>query len=72
MNHPNAAAAGTAAGAGAGLVAILAVFGIDLPESAALVIVGAAPPVALFVGHRGIKGLARLFWAGEPDVEDSA
>jgi hypothetical protein len=62
--HPNAVVAGGSAFSAAGLVTVLAAFGIALPLAAAVFIVAAVPVVALAIGRKGIKGLVRQLWAG--------
>jgi hypothetical protein len=62
-NHPNAAAATVAQLLAGGLVAIAARLGLHLSTVYALLIVGAAGPVRLYVGRRGVVGAAREAWA---------
>lgn len=62
--HPNAVVAGSSGGSAATLVLVLSAFGITLPLAAAVALVAVVPPVALFVGRRGIKGTLKALWEG--------
>lgn len=69
-NHPNA---WTAAGAGwicAALIYLLGLFGVTVPDPPLEVAVGVGgmfSALALFVGRKGLKGLAARLWRGREE-----
>ena len=63
-DHPNAVVAGSSAFSAAGLVTVLAAFGIACPLAAAVFIVAAVPTIALAVGRKGVRGIVRQIWRG--------
>lgn len=67
-NHPNASVAG-----GTGLISILAILllektGVELPAPIAAAVPVVLISATLFVGRRGLKGIARLLWKGDPEL----
>jgi len=68
MTHPNAATAAALTLPTVLIVWLAGHTGIDLSAEAAAGIGGGVITVALFVGRRGIKGVARLLWRGDPDL----
>lgn len=60
--HPNTAAAVITTLAAGWLVAFAAHFGLHMGTVTALSIIGAAAPVRLYVGRRGILGAGREAW----------
>ena len=68
MKHPNATAAGTAAGVVGAVLWLLEAAGVDVPEPPVHVTVwigGAVSAVVLVIGRDGLRGLARRIWRGE-------
>lgn len=66
--HPNATIA-----TGTGVLGILTVFalqqaGVDLPASVAAAVPVGLTTIVLFVGRRGLRGLARILWKGDPTL----
>lgn len=64
MKHPNALTAGGASSLGVLVVWLAGYFGVDLGAEEGAAIAGVAATVALFVGRKGILGLARVLWRG--------
>ena len=65
MTHPNATAAAGSGGVGVLVVYLLSIAGIDVPPEVAAAIAGALATVVLFVGSRGVRGIADLIWRGK-------
>lgn len=67
-NHPNALAAGTS-GTFAVIVAwLMDQLGLTVDQAIAAAIATAIIVTVLFVGRRGITGIARILWRGDPDL----
>lgn len=65
MKHPNALiAAGTGIGLGNAIVEILATIGIEISGNLGATIAGGLAALALLIGRKGIRGIARVFWRG--------
>ena len=65
MKHPNAVVGGLAGSAGgAALIEILDLFGVHVTGGTAVWLAGGLTAVALFIGRRGFRGLARMLWRG--------
>lgn len=62
--HPNATVAGGTGGTAALVVALLHASGIDISLDLAVAITAAVPPVALFIGRNGLRGVIRVVWRG--------
>lgn len=67
-NHPNTLAAIGTGGLATLLVWIATLLGLNVDAVVAGIIVTIASAAVLFIGRRGIKGLAKLIWRGEPDL----
>ena len=68
MKHPNATIAG-----GTGALGILIAFGLEQAGLNVPAPVAAAIPVVLttgvlFVGRRGLRGIASIVWKGDPNL----
>lgn len=67
--NPNATAAGGSTLTAATLIAILAWVGITMPLTVAVYVVAILPIVVLYVGRKGLRGVARQVWRGsEGDI----
>lgn len=64
--HPNAAAAGGSTIPAVLIVWLAGYFGLDLSAEAGALVAGGIIATALFVGRRGIVGVARIVWRGNP------
>jgi hypothetical protein len=65
-SHPNASVAlGSGSGLGALVVWAVGLTGMTMPPEVAAAIAGVIAALALFVGHRGIKGAASALWRGD-------
>jgi hypothetical protein len=62
--HPNATVAGTTGGTAALVVALLHAAGVEVSVDVAVAVVAAVPPVALFIGRNGVRGVIRMLWRG--------
>jgi hypothetical protein len=65
-NHPNAVAAGAAFTPISLLVVWLAGrFGVaDFGAEEGVIVAGGITTVGLFIGRKGVRGVARIFWRG--------
>ena len=64
MAHPNALTAGSTTGVGVVVVWLLGHFGVDISAEVGAAIAGGEAAVALFIGRKGILGVAHLIWRG--------
>lgn len=63
--NPNAAAAaGSGVGGGVVVVWLLGLAGVTVSAVTGAAIAGACATVFLFIGRRGIRGVARMVWRG--------
>lgn len=62
--HPNATAAVGGGGLGVIVVWALGLAGVDVPPEVAAAIAGGLAGIVLFIGRRGVKGLASVMWRG--------
>lgn len=65
MQHPNAATATGSIGPAVLLIWLAGHYGIDLNAEQATVATGLFIAAGLFVGKRGVKGVARILWRGD-------
>jgi len=64
--NPNASVAlGSGSGIGALVVWIVSLSGTAMPPEVGAAIGGVVAAVALFIGHRGIRGALATIWRGE-------
>lgn len=67
--HPNAIVGGTAGiGGGTLVVWLLGTAGVEMTPEVGALIAGAASTLALLVGRKGIRGLARAVWRGSENT----
>lgn len=67
-NNPNAlAAAGSGIGGGTIVVWLLGLAGLSITPVAGAAIAGVCATVFLFVGRKGLRGIARIIWRGSED-----
>lgn len=64
--HPNASVAGGLTGVSALVVAVAGWLGASLTTTQAVAISGAITTLGLLIGRKGIRGLARMIWRGQP------
>lgn len=64
MSHPNATAAAGSGGLAVLVVWLLGMAGVAVSPEVAAAIAGAIATIVLFIGRRGLKGLARIIWRG--------
>lgn len=63
--HPNAVVGGTAGiGGGTLVVWLLGLAGVEMTPEVGALIAGAASTVALLIGRKGVRGIARAIWRG--------
>lgn len=63
-NHPNATVAATSGGVGVIIVWLLSLAGVHMPAEVGAAVSTIAATVALLIGRRGIRGIARIIWRG--------
>lgn len=66
--HPNTIAAGSTGTLGILLAWLLEQLGLDVPTAVAAAIPVVLIAIVLFIGRRGIAGIARLLWRGDPNL----
>lgn len=62
--HPNATAAGATTVAAVLVVWGLGLLGVDVSTEVGIAVAGGLTTAILFVGRRGIKGVASIVWRG--------
>jgi hypothetical protein len=67
-SHPNTIASVVSGGAVTFLLWVATLLGIDIGPVEAGFILTIGVGAVLFIGRRGIRGLARLIWRGEPNL----
>lgn len=66
--HPNTIAAGTTGTFAILITWLMDAFGLKVDQAAAAAIAVAIIVVVLFIGRRGLTGITRLLWKGDPDL----
>lgn len=63
--HPNTTVSVGGSGVGVLIVWLAGHFGVSLSAEEGVVIAGAVTTAALFVGRKGLRGIARMIWRGD-------